>query len=61
MIPIQAVFQQINLSTGQEKACLYMVIIRKLILPIPQLLVLPMVVKNKVLAVVLPAPVSDVI
>lgn len=29
VIPIQAVFQQINLSTGQERACLFMVIIRR--------------------------------
>ena len=35
------VFQQINLSTGQERACLFMVIIRKLVLHIPLLLILP--------------------
>lgn len=61
VIPIQTVFQQINLSTGQEKACLSMVIIRKLILHIPLLIILPMVMKNKVFAVVLSAPVSDVL
>ena len=61
LIPIQAVFQQINLSTGQEKACLSMVIIRKMVLHIPLLLFLPMLMKNKVLAVVLSAPVSDVL
>lgn len=61
VIPVSAVFQQINLSTGQERACLSMVIIRKLILHIPLLLVLPMIMKDKVLAVVLSAPVSDVI
>lgn len=61
VIPVQAVFQQINLSTGQERACLSMVIIRKLILHIPLLIILPMIMKNKVLAVVLSAPVSDVI
>ena len=61
MIPIQAVLQQINLSTGQETACLFMVIIRKLILHIPLLIILPMVMKNKVLAVVLSAPISDVL
>ena len=60
LIPIQTVFQQINLSTGQERACLFMVIIRKLILHIPLLLLLPMVMRQKVLAVVLSAPVSDV-
>ena len=60
VIPIQAVFQQINLSTGQEKACLFMVIIRKLILHIPLLLILPMVMKNRVLAVILSAPISDI-
>ena len=38
-----------------------MVIIRKLILHIPLLIILPMIMKNKVLAVVLSAPVSDVI
>lgn len=61
IIPIQMVFQQINLSTGQEKACLFMVIIRKLFLHIPLLFILPMIMKNKVLAVVLSAPVSDVL
>ena len=61
VIPIQAVFQQINLSTGQEKACLFMVIIRKLILHIPLLFILPIVMKNKVFAVVLSAPISDVL
>ena len=61
VIPVSAVFQQINLSTGQERACLSMVSIRKPILHIPLLLVLPMIMKDKVLAVVLSAPVSDVI
>ena len=61
IIPIQTVFQQISLSTGQEKACLFMVIIRKLILHIPLLLILPLFMKNKVLAVVLSAPISDVL
>lgn len=60
VIPVQMVFQQIYLSTGQEKACLLMVIIRKLILHIPLLLILPRVMTNKVLAVVLSAPISDV-
>ncbi len=60
LIPIQTVFQQINLSTGQEKACLCMVIIRKLVLHIPLLVILPLFMENKVLAVVLSAPVSDV-
>lgn len=61
LIPIQTVFQQINLSTGQEKACLFMVIIRKLVLHIPLLFILPMIMENKVLAVVLSAPLSDVL
>ena len=61
VIPIQAVFQQINLSTGQDKACLFMVIIRKLILHIPLLFILPIVMKNKEFAVVLSAPISDVL
>ncbi|MBE5774375.1 MAG: hypothetical protein E7337_10635 [Clostridiales bacterium] len=37
-----------------------MVIIRKLVLHIPLLLILPRVMTNKVLAVVLSAPLSDV-
>ncbi len=61
VIPIQTVFQQINLSTGQEKACLFMVIMRKLIFHIPLLFILPLIMKNKVLAVVLSAPVSDIL
>ena len=61
LIPVQTVFQQINLSTGQERACLFMVLIRKLVLHIPLLILLPLVMENKVLAVVLSAPVSDVL
>ena len=61
VIPIQTVFQQIFLSTGQEKACLLMVIIRKLVLHIPLLVILPLFMPNKVLAVVLSAPVSDIL
>ena len=61
VIPVQAVFQQINLSAGQERSCLYMAIIRKLILHIPLLLILPVVMANKVFAVVLSAPLSDII
>ncbi len=61
VIPIQTVFQQINLSTGQEKACLFMVIMRKLIFHIPLLFILPLIMKSKVLAVVLSAPVSDIL
>ena len=38
-----------------------MVIIRKLVLHIPLLFILPMIMKNKVLAVVLSAPLSDAI
>ena len=56
VIPVQMVCQQIYLSTGQERACLLMVIIRKLVLHIPLLFILPMVMKNKVLDVVLSAP-----
>ena len=61
VIPVQMVFQQIYLSIGQGRACLLMVIIRKVALHIPLLLILPMIMKNKVLAVVLSAPLSDVI
>ncbi|MBR6983100.1 MAG: hypothetical protein IKH75_06140 [Ruminococcus sp.] len=38
-----------------------MVIIRKLVLHIPLLFILPMFMTNKVLAVVLSAPVSDIL
>ena len=61
IIPIQTVFQQITLSTGQEKDCLSMVIIRKLVLHIPLLFILPVFMTNKTLAVVLSAPISDVL
>ena len=61
IIPIQTVFQQITLSTGQEKDCLYMVIIRKLMLHIPLLFIMPMFMTNKTFAVVLSALISDVL
>ena len=50
IIPIQTDFQQITLSTGQEKDYLYIVILRKLVLHIPLLFMLPMFMTNKVLA-----------
>lgn len=61
ILPIQTVFQQIYLSTGQEKASLAMVILRKLVLHIPLLFLLPLVMQNKVLAVVLAETISDVV
>ena len=61
VLPIQTVFQQIYLSTGQEKSSLAMVIIRKLVLHIPLLFLLPLIMKNKVLAVVLAETISDVV
>ena len=61
ILPIQTVFQQIYLSTGQEKSSLAMVIIRKLVLHIPLLFILPLIMKNKVLGVVLAEPISDIV
>jgi len=61
ILPIQTVFQQIYLSTGQERSSLAMVIIRKLVLHIPLLFLLPLVMQNKVLAVVLAETISDIV
>lgn len=61
ILPIQTVFQQIYLSCGQEKSSLAMVIIRKLVLHIPLLFILPLIMDNKVLAVVLTETISDVV
>ena len=61
VLPIQTVFQQIYLSCGQEKQSLAMVILRKLVLHIPLLFILPLCMENKVLAVVLAETISDVV
>ena len=53
--------QRREIAEHKGDDCLYMVIIRKLVLHIPLLFILPMFMTNKVFAVVLSAPISDVL
>ncbi len=57
----QLVCQQSFVALGQAKVSLFMACLRKLILLIPLIFILPMFFENKVMAVFLAEPISDVI
>ncbi len=57
----QLVCQQSFVALGQAKVSLFMACLRKLILLIPLIFILPMFFENKVMAVFLAEPVSDII
>ena len=46
---------------GQAKVSLFLTVLRKLILLIPLIFLLPMLIENKVFAVFLAEPVSDIL
>ena len=48
------------MALGQAKVCLLMACLRKLILLIPLIFILPLFFENKVFAVFLAEPVSDI-
>lgn len=58
---IQMGVQQTFVSTGQAKASLFIACLRKIILLIPLIFILPCFMENKVLAVFLAEPVSDLL
>lgn len=58
---LQSSVQQVLVSTGQAKASLFIACLRKVILLIPLIFILPQFIENKVLAVFLAEPVSDLI
>ena len=53
--------QQSFMAMGQAKVSLIMACLRKLILLIPLIFILPLFISNKVFAVFLAEPVSDII
>ena len=53
--------QQAFVALGQAKISLFMAVLRKLILLIPLIFILPQFMENKVLAVFLAEPVSDIL
>ncbi len=57
----QLVCQQSFVALGQAKVSLFMACLRKLILLIPLIFILPLFFENKVMAVFLAEPISDVI
>ena len=60
-IGFQISCQQAFMSLGQAKSCLLMACLRKIILLIPLIFILPHFFANKAFAVFLAEPVSDVI
>jgi Na+-driven multidrug efflux pump len=57
----QLTCQQSFVALGQAKVSLFMACLRKLILLIPLIFILPMFFENKVFAVFLAEPISDII
>ena len=53
--------QQSFMALGQAKVSLFLAVLRKLILLIPLIFLLPMLMENKVFAVFLAEPVSDIL
>lgn len=53
--------QQSFVALGQAKACLFLACLRKLILLIPLIFVLPLILENNVFAVFLAEPISDIV
>ena len=49
------------MALGQAKVSLFLAVLRKLILLIPLIFLLPMLIENKVFAVFLAEPVSDIL
>lgn len=58
---MQIACQQTFVSLGNAKTSLFLAIFRKIILLIPLIYILPMFIPNKVFAVFLAEPVSDVV
>ena len=58
---VQLTCQQSFIALGQAKISLFMACLRKLILLIPLIFILPMFFENKVMAVFLAEPISDII
>lgn len=58
---LQSGVQQVFVATGQAKASMFIACLRKVILLIPFIFILPLFISNKVLAVFLAEPVSDFI
>ncbi len=58
---IQMAIQQTFMSLGQAKLSLFIACLRKIILLLPLIYLMPMFIENKVFAVFLAEPVSDFI
>ena len=60
MLGIQSACQQTFVALNQAKISLFLALLRKVILLIPLILLLPMVLSDKVLAVFLAEPAADI-
>lgn len=61
MFGIQISCQQTFLSLGQAKISLFLALLRKIILLIPLVFILPMFINNGLFAVLLAEPVADIL
>lgn len=59
MLGLQSACQQTFVALGQAKLCLFMALLRKIILLIPLIYLIPMFLEDKVLAVFLAEPAAD--
>ena len=59
MMGFQMAFQQSFIALGEAKISLFLALLRKIILLIPLILILPKLLSNKLFAVFLAEPVSD--
>ena len=60
MFGIQAACQSTLLSLGQAKISLFLALLRKIILLVPLIFILPMILEDKLFAVLLAEPVADI-
>ena len=61
MFGIQASCQQTFLALGQAKISLFLALLRKIILLIPLIFLLPSFIENKLFAVFLAEPIADIV
>lgn len=60
MFGIQAACQSTLLALGQAKISLFLALLRKIILLVPLIFILPMIIENKLFSVFLAEPVADI-
>ena len=60
MLGVQTSCQQTFLALGQAKISLFLALLRKVILLVPLIFILPMILKDKLFGVLLAGPIADI-